>query len=382
MRMGLSVARLRCRPPPASPGAKHDICCDMIDLPPEITGSSVWYGPALARSAEWLETLSAAEVQELEAAIAPLAARNVAFNDLGRSDFPLPTLARRLLRLRRDILDGRGFVLVRGMPVERWSMRESALAFYGVGTHLGNARPQNAAGEVLGHVKDLGLRSDDPNVRIYQTSERQTFHTDSCDVVGLLCLQTAKLGGDSLLVSSNTLWNETRRRRPDLAALLLQPLATDKRGEEAEGDQPFFSIPVFNWHAGLMSTIYQRQYIESAQRFASAPRLTPQQRAALDFFDALANDADLNFAMTLQRGDLQLVHNHTLLHDRTAFEDWPEPDRRRYLLRLWLAPTEARRLPSVFAERYGTVVPGFRGGVTQRNTGPRPVAVGHNRSVE
>jgi len=346
----------------------------MIDLPPEITGPSVWYGPAMARSAEWLETLSAAEVRELEAAIAPLLARNVVLSDLAQSDFPLPTLGTRLARLGRDILDGRSFVLLRGMPVERWSMRESALAFYGLGTHLGNARPQNAAGELLGHVKDLGLRSDDPNVRIYQTSERQTFHTDSCDVVGLLCLQTAKRGGDSLLVSSNTLWNEMRRRRPELAALLLQPLATDKRGEEAQGDRPFFSIPVFNWHAGSMSTIYQRQYIESAQRFAAAPRLTPRQRAALDFFDALANDADLNFAMTLQRGDLQFVHNHTLLHDRTAFDDWPEPDRRRYLLRLWLAPSEARRLPSIFAQRYGTVVPGLRGGVTQRNS--RPAEVG------
>src|SRR5258706_7030139 len=317
----------------------------MIDFPPELKGPSVWYGPAMARSSEWLAMLSAAEVRDLEVAIAPLLARNVALDDLSQSDFPLPTLGERLARCSREILDGRGFVLLRGLPVERWSMHESALAFYGIGTHLGNARPQNAAGELLGHVKDLGLRSDDPNVRIYQTSERQTFHTGSCDVVGLLCLQTAKRGGDSLLVSSNTLWNEIRRRRPDLAALLLQPLATDKRGEEAAGDLPFFAIPVFNWHAGLMSTIYQRQYIESAQRFASAPRLTPQQRAALDFFDALANDADLNFAMTLQRGDLQLVHNHTLLHDRTAFEDWPEPDRRRYLLRLWLGPHADRGLP-------------------------------------
>jgi hypothetical protein len=244
-----------------------------------------------------------------------------------------------------------------------------------MGTHFGAARTQNAQGHLLGHVRDLGLRSDDPNVRIYQTAERQTFHTDSCDIVGLLCLQVAKSGGDSALVSSNTIWNEMRRRRPDLAALLLQPVATDRRGEVPAGEQPFFTIPVFNWHEGGMSAIYQRQYIESAQRFEDAPRLDERWHEALDLLDELANDPALNFLMTLQRGDIQLVHNHTLLHDRTAFENWPQPERQRHLLRLWLAPDDARPLPAVFAQRFGSVVPGSRGGVGAVNaapTGPHP----------
>ena len=128
---------------------------------------------------------------------------------------------------------------------------------------------------MLGHVRDLGLRSDDPNVRIYQTHERQTFHTDSADIVGLLCLQTAKSGGLSALVSSITLYNELRARRPDLARRLFAPFATDRRGEVPPGERPYFTIPVFNWYAGALSAIYQRQYIDSAQRFADAPRLTP-----------------------------------------------------------------------------------------------------------
>jgi hypothetical protein len=136
-----------------------------------------------------------------------------------------------------------------------------------------------------------------------------------------------------------------------------------QRGEVPAGEQPFFTIPVFNWHAGAMSAIYQRQYIESAQRFEAAPRLDAHWHEALDLLDALANDPALNFLMTLQRGDIQLVHNHTLLHDRTAFEDWPEPQRQRHLLRLWLAPDDARPLPAVFAQRFGSVVPGVRGGV-------------------
>jgi hypothetical protein len=332
-------------------------------LPAQIDGPSAWFGPAMAERGDWIEPLSAAELDEIDAACQPWLRSGAELGQMARADFPLPGLAARLQALLRELLDGRGFALLRGLPVQRWGRRHSAIAFYGLGLHLGRARPQNAKGHVLGHVKDLGLSSSDPNVRIYQTHERQTFHTDSADIVGLLCLQTARRGGLSALVSSVTLYNEMRRRRPDLAALLFEPLATDRRGEVPAGGQPFFEIPVFNWHAGHLSAIYQRQYIDSAQRFDSARRLSPRMAEALDLFDALGNDPQLNFMMALEPGDLQFVHNHSLLHDRTAFEDWPEPARRRHLLRLWLAPETARPLPEVFAQRYGTLQPGERGGV-------------------
>jgi Taurine catabolism dioxygenase TauD, TfdA family len=333
----------------------------MNPLPPELQGPAVWCGPEMAARSDWIEPLHAADIAEIEAAVVMNQERDIA--TLRAADFPLPTLAKRLATIRNDVLRGRGFALLRGLPVQRWTTRQSAIAFFGLGAHLGQAVSQNAKGHVLGHVQDLGLDADDPNVRIYQTHERQTFHTDSCDIVGLLCLQVAKLGGDSALVSSSTLWNEMRSRAPELAALLLEPIATDRRGEVPAGQLPYFTIPVFSWFEGHMSAIYQRQYIDSAQRFADAPRLTPAHVQALNLFDELANDPALHFLMTLQAGDIQLVHNHTLLHDRTAFTDWPEPERRRHLLRLWLAPADARPLPPVFAQRYGSVVPGARGGV-------------------
>jgi len=334
----------------------------LAELPQVIEGPSAWYGPDMAARGDWIEHLSDAEIAEIDAAAARLADAEVDIPSIRRQDFPLPTLAPRLRRILEEVLNGRGFVLLRRLPVERWSRRRAATAFFGLGAHLGSARSQNAQGHVLGHVKDLGQTSSDPNVRIYQTRERQGYHTDSCDVVGLLCLQPAKAGGFSSLVSSVTIFNEMRRRRPDLLPCLFEPIETDRRGEVPEGQQAYFQIPVFNWFAGLLSAVYQRKYIDSARRFVGTP-LTRQQQEALDLFDALADDPKLCMSMEFRTGDVQLVHNHTLLHDRTAFEDWPEPERKRHLLRLWLAPPEARPLPPVFAERYGSITPGDRGGI-------------------
>ena len=332
-------------------------------LPPLQQGPQVWLGPAMAARNDWVLPWSDADIAEIEAAAAPLAAREADIAALTMADFVLPTLAPRLAAIRAEVLDGRGFVLLRGLPVARWPLRLAATAFYGLGLHLGNAVSQNAQGHLLGHVRDLGLHSDDPRVRIYQTAERQTFHTDSCDIVGLLCLQTARAGGDSALVSTGAVYNAMLQQRPDLAAQLLLPVATDRRGEVPPGQQPFVSIPVLNWFDGRLSGYYHRAYIQSAQRFADAPQLSAAQVEALDLFDALCNSPAHHFLMTLERGDIQLVHNHALLHDRTAFTDWPEPERRRHLLRLWLAPLQARALPAVYAQRYGSVQPGARGGV-------------------
>jgi hypothetical protein len=323
-----------------------------IGLPPEVRDRSVWYGPQIAQSGEWSERLSEQEIDSVRQAVS-----------IGATKAQLPMLAPRLHAMRDEVLNGRGFVLIKGLPVEDWSKRELALAFLIIGAQLGALRMQNAAGHLLGHVRDLGRSSDDPNTRIYQTRERQTFHTDSCDVVGLLCLHKAKSGGLSSLVSSTTIFNEMRRRRPDLLKTLLEPIETDRRGETPEGSKPYFNIPVFNYHQGLVSAIYQRQYIESARRFPDVPPLTEKQIEALDLFDQLANDPQLHLLMDLEPGDIQLVHNHTILHDRTAFEDFPESDRKRHLLRLWLAPPNARPLPEVFAERFGSITPGDRGGV-------------------
>jgi hypothetical protein len=312
--------------------------------------------------------LTPLEIAELEAAAESMFASEQNIASATTENFLLPTLGPKLLALRKELIHGRGFFLLRGLPVEKYSERQAGTIFYGLGCHIGLPRSQNAMGHMLGHVRDLGMKSNDPKVRLYQTNERQTFHTDSSDVVGLLCLKTAKVGGTSLLVSASTIFNEMYAQRPDLLELLMQPIATDRRGEVPEGMLPYLLIPVFSFHEGYLTVFYQRQYIDSAQRFEDAPRLTPKHIEALDMFDRLANDPKLHLSMQLEPGDMQFVYNHALLHDRTGFDDWDDPAQKRHLLRLWLSIPEDRPLPDVFASRFGTIEIGNRGGIIVRGT--------------
>ena len=337
--------------------------------PPDLSTASSWMGPDMAASPEvWLWELTPGQCAELGNAAGSFLRSGLQLEEILASNFHLPTMAPQLAAIKTELTDGRGFQLVRGLDVSKYTRLELAAIFMGFGAHLGNARSQNAAGHLLGHVRNVGADADDTNVRIYQTNERQTFHTDSCDVVGLLCLKVSKSGGESLLVSGESIYKQIREQRPDLLEYLFAPIATDKRGEVEPGTKPYFTIPVFSWHAGKLSVIYQRQYIDSAQQFADALRLTSAHVEALDLFDQLANDERLNFSMQLQPGDMQFVHNHSMLHDRGGFVDWPEAEKRRHLLRLWLSVPGDRALPPVFAQRFGTTTVGDRGGVIVEGT--------------
>ena len=209
---------------------------------------------------------------------------------------------------------------------------------------------------------DIHANLDDSESRKYTTNAAQPYHTDSCDVVSLLCLQTALEGGLSSMSSSATICEEMKRRRPDLANELSQPLPVDRKGETPQGKAPFYLMPVFNDFEGNVSVIYARDFIDGSHRHSDGPRLTEAQIEAMDLFDELAASSELRLDMDLQRGDVQFVHNHQIVHSRTAFRDHPDIARRRHLLRLWLAPNIARPLAPVFAERYGDITPGTRRG--------------------
>ena len=339
----------------------------MQRAPGPIGGQAAWYGAAMAQQTDWTEQLIPPELAEIDAAIAAHKAAGRAMGDITAASFRLPSLAPRLTRILGDLLHGRGFVLLRGFDVAGRSIEDSAIAYLGLGAHFGGFRSQNARGHLLGHVKDLGLDIQNPKVRYYQTNRELEFHTDSCDIVGLLCLRGAKAGGGSRIVSSVALHDRLLAESPELWRALHDPMPTDRRGEIPPGMLPWFEIPVFNWFEGALSTIYSGQYIRSAQvNFPEARRLTPVEVAALDRLDALA--AEMSLEMEFRPGDMQFIHNHQILHSRTDFEDWPEIEKRRHLLRLWLSPPGARALPPAYAQRYGDITPGARGGIMVRDT--------------
>lgn len=340
-------------------------------LPPgPIGGPAAWKGPQIGKKRDdWLHQFTPLELEELDAAIRAHFSEGREMGDISAATFRLPTLSRTIEALLAQVLHGCGFVMLRGFPVTSYTTAESAVAYLGIGAHLGSFRSQNAKGHLLGHVCDLGLDIKTPTTRYYQTNRELEYHTDSCDIVGLLCLKTSKSGGESRLVSSVTLHDEMLRRRPDLWQQLFHPFPTDRRGEIPSGMLPWFELPVFNWYAGELSTIYSGQYIRSAQaNFPEARRLSALEHEALDYLDALANDPELNLTIEFRPGDMQFVHNHQIFHSRTDFEDWPEREKRRHLLRLWLAPQNARELPPAYAQRYGSIVPGDRGGIVTSHT--------------
>lgn len=330
-------------------------------------GPATWMGSDLASSPDrWVRHWTDEQLHDLLV----LARRHVDDDlpalDLG-DDVP-ESLQQLAVEVRTDLIDGLGFTLLKGYPVGLIDRRLAAVGFLVVGRLLGTPRSQNAAGHLLGHVKDVGGDLADPGTRIYQTNERQSFHTDSTDCVVLLCRATARSGGRSLLVSAETVYRIMVVERPELTPVLFEPIATDRRGEVPEGADPWFEVPVLSWHDGKLTVLYQRTYIESAARFPAAPNIKPEQVEALDVWDEICNRPDVHLAMDLEPGDMQFVHNHSLLHDRTAFVDHPDPDRRRHLLRMWLALPGDRALPSVFAQRYGSVEVGERGGILLEDT--------------
>lgn len=342
------------------------------DRPPTpLGGASTWTAESFDPVAPcWRAALRDSEIVELEDTARRCLKSGLPLGTLQPTDAPLPTLGPRLGALREELVKGIGFGVLSGVPVERHERDMQAAMFLVAGAHIGRARSQNAAGHLLGHVRDTGANATDPATRIYQTAERQSFHTDSADVVGLLCLREAAKGGDSLVVSAAAIHDRLLATAPTLLARLFDRIATDRRGEVPPGANPWFDIPVFSWHDDRLTVMYQRQYIDSAQRHADAPRLDPEMVQALNAFDDAANDPELHVAMRLAAGDMQFVHNHSLLHDRSAFVDHEASDKRRHLLRLWLTVDGDRALPPVFTQRYGSITIGDRGGIVTGNTIP------------
>jgi hypothetical protein len=290
----------------------------------------------MAQRDDWVRPLQAAEIAELESAARTAMSVGKPLHELCRADFDLPLVGAACREWLQELDRGRGFLLLRGLPVEDWGFELSQYAYVALGLQLGLLGSQNAAGDLLGHVRDTGENPDDPGVRLYKTNRAQGFHVDGADIIGLLCLRGAKCGGKSRIVSSISVFNHILRTRPELARLMFEPFHFDRQEEQGEGEDPTFAIPIAYYDGINLRLFYIGWYIRDAQRHEHVPRLTPAQRELLDLIDSTADDLALD--MDFQPGDIQLLKNSTILHGRAAFQDWDDPARRRHLLRLWINP--------------------------------------------
>ncbi len=297
-----------------------------------------WVGADVCNHpSRWTVTLTQSDLAELRGAVAAVHAAGLTMSEVTRETFPLPTLATKVASWRDAIQNALGFVLVRALPIAQWGREDSALAYWGIGHHLGVPGAQNPQDELLGHVVDYSEEGTNPLVRRYRTTGNIDFHCDAADAVGLLCLHAAREGGQSRIASSVAIHNEIRRREPDLATRLFEPFMLDRRGEHRLGEPGHIELPGGRFASGVLRTFYHSEYFRSAARFAAGGSLDRRTLTFLDLYDTLANDPRFHLDMWLEPGDMQFISNHTIVHSRTEYRDDPEPDRKRHLLRLWLS---------------------------------------------
>jgi hypothetical protein len=313
-----------------------------------------WRQAEVADPATWTERLTDAELDELDAALRHARAKSGDLLDIGKEDFPLPTLGARLARIERELIDGRGFVLLRGLPRAKYDNDEMCLLYWGIGMHLGRPWPQNKRGHLLGDVTDQGKRPDDYTARGNEIGGIAfPYHSDGSDLVGLLCLQAAKEGGQSTVCNAVAIHNDLVRTRPELAAELYEPQPYDFRGEEPDGGKPWYQVPVFTRWGDRLFVRYIRPYILASQRHLDAPRITPRAEAAMQLLDRMTTEPEYNVFMDFEPGDMQFINNYHVLHARTAYVDDPATGRVRHLKRLWLETEALASRPPYFQNFVG-----------------------------
>lgn len=327
-----------------------------------------WTTEEASTDTSWIQRLDAAEVAGFDAALAHAKAAGKSWLDMTAADFPLDDAARAALQRAFATTQGRwGLCLLKGFPVDRWSEEDCKLAYWGMGLHAGVARTQNPASQYMNDVRDEGAAYKAANGRSrgYNTKAGLDFHMDSADVVALLCRRTARSGGESLVASTIAVADEVARRRPDLLEVLKQPYYHHYQGSQDPLQPPYYACPIIGSDPEHFTMRVNRKNIVAAERdFPELPRVTPQQWEAIDLLEEIMADPRWCFRMRLEQGDMQLVNNYVIVHSRTPFEDFEEPDRKRHLLRLWLAVPGSQPLPADWAEYFIDTRPSsVRGGL-------------------
>ena len=311
-----------------------------------VEGPAVWEGSRIDLRKEGVRVLSSAEIDEIDAALRLLhSLGEIDFPEITPQRFPLPRLGGYFAGLGEELRFGRGFLLLRGLPRERYSLDDLARIYVGLGAHIGRLSPQSYQGELLGHVIDV---SDiEAEARGYHAGGPQRMHTDNCDVVSLLCVRAAKSGGVSRFVSAAAVHNRILEERPDLLEALYGEYVFRRMERDAEfGDGALVKqVVIFSRESGEFSCNVSGSYPRRAVAAGDAV-MTARQSEALDALKRISASPDLYLDMTIGEGDIQFLNNRTILHGRTGYEDWPDMARRRHLMRLWLQVPSWPALPA------------------------------------
>jgi hypothetical protein len=339
-------------------------------MPIPIDNPASWRAADLT-PAHWLRHLTAAETDAVAAMLQSVRATGKPTLQLLPADVPLGAFAPVLQELTNALEHGIGFRTLRGLQPARFSPDDNRLLFWAIGTHLGVARPQSKASQLMSDVRADGGEYRGAGGRGYNTNAELDYHVDGTDVVGLYCLQTARSGGLSRVASSVAIHNEILRRDPGLVERLYQPFPHNRQNEEAPDETPFYMAPVFSNRDGHFAARYIRNHIRASQLRTDTPRLTERDHRALDIIQELAETDEFRFDMVLEQGDMQFLNNHVMLHSRTQFQDHEDPARKRHLLRLWLSVPNARPLCEGLRDAYKSIEPNHvRGGFKGRNITP------------
>ena len=323
---------------------------DIIRTP--ITTAAAWRGEDMVTPAartDWIIHLAPDHIIEIEAALKCAVASGIEVTQLKREHFPVANVAREIAAWASELQSGRGFLVVRGLPVERYDDYEVRIIFWGLSLYMGAALSQNSYGELLGDVYDEGVKMGSGKVRGYRTNSFLLFHSDRADVVGLLCLHKAREGGISSLVGTMAIHNEILKNHPQYLAPLYNGLLYVNI--EEGGDYAQWRVPIFSVHNGVLSSRCSRNTIESARKMGIA-KYSDLEIEALMYLDQCAANPRLRLDMDLQRGDMQFINNYTTLHSRTEYVDHDDKKQRRHMVRLWLRMDEPRRAVGPVFDEY------------------------------
>lgn len=300
---------------------------------------------------QWAHTLSDENIREIEAALEHANSKDLKCEEITKEDFPLPTVQTLLKKILAQVHDGFGFCSVTGLPGENYTEDDSAKIFWGLGTYLGTAKSQNSHGHLVGHVVDMGGRLGEDRVRGYQTNQTLKFHTDRADMSALYCFQPAPKGGTTKVASSMAIHDTIMQTQPELLEHLY--FGYPFMHMEEKGHAEPVRIPVYSVADNYLSCTLQADPVEKAIREQIMP-VSEEAKKALALFHELACKPEFHLDFDLRKGDMLFNNNFTMLHCRTAFEDDPDPAKRRHLFRLWLAFDEPRPTAINFAN-YGGI---------------------------